>query len=317
MAKLTEAAFAEHLDAVRSKIGGLADDFQEKPINYGHQFSVFKDARKTVINIYNGKKGLNTVYAGDGVLAEEIRFVLEGGHQGASCADFPHEYNPVYEASAHEGMGMQAGSDESGKGDFLGPLVVAACVVDESTASRLRAAGVKDCKLLTDKKILELEAVIKENVVDYAVLELKPEFYNLRYEQVVAEGGKLNQLLGSGHVNALGQVLQRQPQCRRALIDQFTTSTTNLRALRERFPEVSVSQKPKAESNLAVAAASVLARARFLRTMSALAEAAGVEEIPKGGGAGATACARKLAAKFGKDALRKFVKMHFANYKRI
>ena len=189
--------------------------------------------------------------------------------------------------------------------------------MDNTTAAKLQAAGVKDCKLLTDKKILELEDVIKSTVVDFSVLELKPKIYNLRYEQVAAAGGKLNQLLGYGHVAALSQVLERQKDCHSALIDQFTQSTVNLKALQQRFPGCSVRQQPKAESNLAVAAASVLARARFLRTMEELAQQAGVGELPKGGGEQATACARRLAEKYGKDALREYVKLHFANYKRV
>lgn len=320
MSKLTDAAFAKYLEEARHKIGAIADDIQEKPINYGHQFSVFQGQRKVTVNVYNGKKGLNVVYTGEEALKEKLAAALEGravseakqAACGATCADFPHEYEPVYEA-----QGQWAGSDESGKGDFFGPLVVAAVVVDNSTAAKLRAAGVKDCKLLSDKKILELEDVIKVNVVDYAVLELKPEFYNLRYEQVVAAGGKLNQLLGSGHINALSQVLQRQPNCHSALIDQFTTSTVNLQVLRERFPQVKVSQMPKAESNLAVAAASVLARARFLQTMRQLGSEVGLAELPKGGGGAVTACARQLVDKLGKAALRKYVKLHFQNYQKI
>ena len=213
--------------------------------------------------------------------------------------------------------GKWAGSDESGKGDFFGPLVVSAVVVDDGTAAKLAAAGVKDCKLLSDKKILELEDVIKANVIDFSVLELKPKVYNMRYAQVMAQGGKLNQLLGYGHVAALSQVLARHEDCHAALIDQFTTSLVNVRELTKRFPQCSVKQQPKAESNLAVAAASVLARARFLRTMDELAQAAGEPQLPKGGGDGATACARRLAAKLGKAELANYVKLHFANYSRI
>lgn len=139
---------------------------------------------------------------------------------------------------------------------------------------------------------MELEDVIKATVVDYSVLELKPQFYNLRYEQVAAQGGKLNQLLGYGHVAALSKVLERHPECDSALIDQFTTSDVNIVALKECFPKCRVQQKPRAESDLAVAAASVLARACFLRTMKALAASVGREELPKGGGDHATACAR-------------------------
>lgn len=311
MKQLTPKAFADYLAEAAEKI--RQDGFsivKDKPINYGQQIAVQFCEAKASVNIYNGKKGLTHVYNGDSALKQRLMLVLEGV-QNAS-----EELQPAA-AGATVSNGLWAGSDESGKGDFFGSLVVAATVVDNTTAAKLQAAGVKDCKLLTDKKILELEDVIKATVVDYSVLELKPKIYNLRYEQVAAAGGKLNQLLGYGHVAALSQVLERQKDCHSALIDQFTQSTVNLKALQQRFPGCSVRQQPKAESNLAVAAASVLARARFLRTMDELAQQAGVGELLKGGGEQATACARRLAEKYGKDALREYVKLHFANYKRV
>ena len=305
MAKLTDAQFELYLADARRRLNDEMPLKSEKAINYGYQFVVQIATAKSTINIYNGKKGLNIVYSGDSALAERAAEILEGRKAQASApATFVAD-------------GLWAGSDESGKGDFFGSLVVAACVVDNTTAGKLRAAGVKDCKLLTDKKILELEDIIKVTVVDYSVLELKPAVYNLRYEQVAAQGGKLNQLLGYGHVAALTQVLEKHEDCHSALIDQFTTSMVNIRALKQRFPECNVRQQPKAESNLAVAAASVLARAQFLHTMDALTRQAGVRELPKGGGAQATACARELAKKYGRDALRNYVKLHFANYQRI
>lgn len=307
MPKLMQAEFTAYLKTAKEKINSVLQVVREKPINYGYQLVVeFCDAKAT-INIYNGKKGLTVVYSGDSALREKLQAILEGG--AGSCA--------MEESDAPKiTHGLWAGSDESGKGDFFGSLVVAAVVVDDTTAGKLARAGVKDCKLLTDKKILELEDVIKQNVVDFSVLELKPKIYNLRYEQVVAQGGKLNQLLGFGHVAALSKVLERQEDCHSALIDQFTTSTVNIRALKERFPGCDVRQQPKAESNLAVAAASVLARAQFLHTMDVLSQTAGMH-LPKGGGAQATECARQLAAKFGKEILRDYVKLHFANYKRV
>ena len=305
MAKLTDEQFSAYLAEAKEKLSAELPIAEEKKINYGYQYTVKLAEAKLTLNIYNGKKGLNVVYSGDSALAERAAALLEGRKaQAAAPATFVTD-------------GLWAGSDESGKGDFFGSLVVAAVVVDNTTADRLRAAGVKDCKLLTDKKILELEDIIKASVVDYSVLELKPRVYNLRYEQVAAQGGKLNQLLGYGHVAALSKVLEKHEDCHSALIDQFTTSMVNIRALKQRFPQCDVRQQPKAESNLAVAAASVLARAQFLHTMAALAAEAGVQELPKGGGAQATACARELAAKYGKEALRNYVKLHFANYQRV
>lgn len=305
MAKLTDEQFSAYLAEAKEKLSAELPIAAEKNINYGYQYTVKLAEAKLTLNIYNGKKGLNVVYSGDSALAERAAALLEGRKaQAAAPATFVTD-------------GLWAGSDESGKGDFFGSLVVAAVVVDNTTADKLRAAGVKDCKLLTDKKILELEDIIKASVVEYSVLELKPRVYNLRYEQVAAQGGKLNQLLGYGHVAALSKVLEKHEDCHSALIDQFTTSMVNIRALKQRFPQCDVRQQPKAESNLAVAAASVLARAQFLHTMAALAAEAGVRELPKGGGAQATACARELAAKYGKEALRNYVKLHFANYQRV
>lgn len=305
MAKLTDEQFSAYLAEVKAKLSAELPIAAEKKINYGYQYTVKLAEAKLTLNIYNGKKGLNIVYSGDSALAERAAALLEGRKaQAAASATFVTD-------------GLWAGSDESGKGDFFGSLVVAAVVVDNATADKLRAAGVKDCKLLTDKKILELEDIIKASVVDYSVLELKPRVYNLRYEQVAEQGGKLNQLLGYGHVAALSKILEKHEDCHSALIDQFTTSMVNIRALKQRFPQCDVRQQPKAESNLAVAAASVLARAQFLHTMAALAAEAGVQELPKGGGAQATACARELAAKYGKEALRNYVKLHFANYQRL
>ena len=218
MAKLTDEQFSAYLAGAKEKLSAELPIAAEKKINYGYQYTVKLAEAKLTLNIYNGKKGLNIVYSGDSALAERAAALLEGRRaQAAAPATFVTD-------------SLWAGSDESGKGDFFGSLVVAAVVVDNSTADKLRAAGVKDCKLLTDKKILELEDIIKASVVDYSVLELKPRVYNLRYEQVAAQGGKLNQLLGYGHVAALSKVLEKHEDCHSALIDQFTTSMVNIRS---------------------------------------------------------------------------------------
>ena len=320
MTKLTDTEFKRYLQAVHNNINAVLDITKEKDINYGHQFVVELCQAKLTLNIYNGKKGLSYVFSGDSALEGKVRELLgECKQSSRSEGDYASHDVRVDDAAGASALprGKWAGSDESGKGDFFGPLVVSAVVVDDSTAAKLAAAGVKDCKLLTDKKILQLEDVIKSTVVDFSVLELKPKAYNFRYRQVLAQGGKLNQLLGYGHVAALSQVLERHEDCHAALIDQFTTSLVNVRELTRRFPNCVVKQQPKAEVNLAVAAASVLARARFLRTMAELAEAAGEAILPKGGGAQATACARRLADRLGKAELVNFVKLHFANYARI
>lgn len=299
---LNDKDFELYLANARSQIESVLSIYQEKKINYGYQFQILEGERKLTLNVYNGKKGLNLVYSGDSGIEAKIREAL-----GENMSKISSEFEDSYDSS-----NVWAGSDESGKGDYFGPLVVAAVVVDKTTAGKLLAAGVKDCKLLSDKKILELENVILNNVVDASVLEMKPHIYNMRYEQVVAQGGKLNQLLGLGHIAALTQVLSRHPETERALIDQFTPSWENVHVLKERFPNCKISQTPRAEADLAVAAASVLARARFLRAMQALSAKAGLGDIPKGAGPLVNAFAKELVAKLGKDELKNYAKLHFA-----
>lgn len=218
-----------------------------------------------------------------------------------NCADF---------------KGIWAGSDESGKGDFFGPLVVAAVLVDITTAEKLVRLGVRDCKLINDKEVLRLAELIVEAAPINTVLALKPEMYNFRYQQMRADGKNLNHLLSNGHIAVLRNVLRQCPQCNYALVDQFTASNDIRASLQQEFPDVNIVQQHRAEADIAVAAASVLARAKFLEIMQELAEQVGRNELPKGGSDAATNCARELLKELGRGALERLVKVHFANYKK-
>ncbi len=305
---MSDNTFSDFLDTARNAVRDNFVAVTEKEINYGHQFTVTENSRKATLNIYNGKKGRKFVFSGDVAVVEKLRNLLRLDENASTTA--------AESAKKYSGN-LWAGSDESGKGDFFGSLVVAAVVVDKDSAAKIVEAGIKDCKMLSDRKILEFEAVIKELAVDYSVLELLPQFYNKRYEEVKTNGGKLNQLLSSGHINALSQVLERNHLCEYALIDQFSVSQETVRILQSRFSRCKIMQHPRAEKNIAVAAASVLARAKFLQTMNLLAEQADTTSLPKGGGSAATEAAGVIAAKYGKEALRNFVKLHFVNYSRI
>ena len=330
---MNDPVFATYLAGLREKLNNIEGFVLagEKDVNYGHQFVLANASDKVHLTVYNGKKGRRLVWTGSSEWTDFLQAALAvsgreqqkrlQGHAAQAPGCDPADANSLCAVSAPASGRVQrsavwAGSDESGKGDFFGSLVVAAVVVDERAALNLQLRGVRDCKALGDKKILELEKIIVSEALDYSVLELKPRFYNLRYKQIKEQGGNLNNLLGSGHINALSQVLERQPRCGAALIDQFMRSDVLLQALHERFPKVSVMQQPKAEANMAVAAASVLARARFLHSMAELS-AQVQEQLPKGGGAQATAAAKRLAGRLGRDALRDYVKLHFANMKEL
>ena len=300
----------------KAYITGLVQNFanngisaEEKDLQYGRQLVLTSGSDKTTLSVYNGKKGIKLVWSGKNVaFTDKCKSILmqedAAGADYRLLKDFP------------DFQGIWAGSDESGKGDFIGPLVVAAVICDEKSAAQLFNLGVKDCKTVSDKDVLKLRSEIEKTALAASVLALTPKMYNYRYSQIKAAGQNLNHLLSSGHAAALCAALAKCPQCNYALVDRFAANNNIRGMVNAKFPQVNVVQMPKAEADIAVAAASVLARAEFLRIMSELEAQAGMP-LPKGGGAAATDCARMLAQKLGKNALGNFVKLHFANYKRI
>ena len=202
-----------------------------------------------------------------------------------------------------------AGMDESGKGDFFGPLVIACCYTEGETARRLLKAGVADSKTIgTDRKIAELAELIKREIAGkFNIITLVPETYNRLYASI----GNLNRLLAWGHAKTLENVLEKVPSCPRAISDQFAKSEQTVRnALQVRGRQIELIQHPKAEADVAVAAASILARDEFVRRMKELSDKAGMP-LPKGVSAQVLETARKLVQTLGAEELPKFAKMHF------
>lgn len=200
------------------------------------------------------------------------------------------------------------GVDESGKGDYFGPLVIAACCVGSVQEAVLE--GVDDSKKLTDKKVLALEPEIKR-VCQHAIISIGPD----RYNQLHSKMGNLNKLLAWGHARAIENLLE---QCEAELVisDQFADPAGLRRALFERGRAVTLESRVRAESDLAVAAASVLARAEFLKKLDSLGKSIGVP-LPKGAGPQVDATARNILKSRGMDALRPIAKMHFKTTQKI
>jgi len=202
-----------------------------------------------------------------------------------------------------------AGIDESGKGDFFGPLVVA-CVFVETPeiAAKLAELGVRDSKQIkSDAKIAQLAKQIVPLVHGKAgLVAIGPEAYNRCYERI----GSLNRLLAWGHARALENLLDKAPECTEALADKFGDERLIRNALMESGRRITLLQRTKAESDIAVAAASILARAEFVRRLGLLAEKAGLT-LPKGAGPAVDEIAAQLAAKGGRTLLAGLAKMHF------
>lgn len=315
---MTPYDFDQYVSLVKEKLQLLTDEpVEQKEINYGQQLKVKQAPSSVTLSLYNGKKGLKTVWGGkETPLLHACKAALD---------EAPEEADALPENPFHQGCllkekpgfdGLWCGSDESGKGDYFGPLAVAAVCVDEATAAKFASWGVCDSKALTDDKIHQLAAKIRETARAHTTLVLRPQFYNQRYRQLKDQKMNLNHLLASGHIHALGKVLQQVPECHFALVDQFTRHNRITGTLEQAFPGLQVYQQPRAEADMAVAAASILARDAFVAVMDQLTEQAGFP-LPKGGGAQATAAARRIVEEQGKDALVRFVKLHFANSRKV
>jgi len=196
------------------------------------------------------------------------------------------------------------GIDESGKGDYFGPLVIAAVFVDATTQGELKLMAVRDSKKISDGRILEMAPDIK-TICPHSVIAIGPQKYNELYAKIK----NLNRLLAWGHAKALENLLERVP-CERAISDQFGNERLILNALQDKGRTIVLEQRTKAESDLAVAAASILARAEFLLRLKRLSNEVGTT-LPKGASPTVELAARMVIKKHGQDRLGHVAKLHF------
>ncbi|OQW31626.1 MAG: hypothetical protein A4E19_08430 [Nitrospira sp. SG-bin1] len=197
------------------------------------------------------------------------------------------------------------GIDESGKGDYFGPLVIAAVFVDATTQGELALMQVRDSKKISDGRVLELAPDIK-TICPHSVIAIGPQKYNELYTKIK----NLNRLLAWGHAKALENLLERGVVCERAISDQFGDERLILNALQEKGKKIVLEQRTKAESDLAVAAASILARAEFLIRLKRLSGDVGTT-LPKGASPAVGLAAKMIIKKHGKERLGSVAKLHF------
>ena len=276
-----------------------------KEIAYGVQFTVSTLNWSGLIRIYQNKKGILKIDYSQlkgGVNPTKIQSLIES--KGMST-------NSKKSGKKDVALGLPIiGTDESGKGDYFGPLVSAGVYVDDRSAKDLIASGVKDSKKLSDSKNLELaQKVAKICRGRFAIIEISPEKYNDLYEQFKKEKKNLNTLLAWGHAKAIEEILSKV-HCKVAIADQFADESFIVGKLQERGKKIKLIQMHKAEQNIAVAAASILARARFLEKLSKLSNEYKIG-LPKGASQTVIENAKKVVDIYGKEALRKVAKLHF------
>lgn len=202
------------------------------------------------------------------------------------------------------------GIDESGKGDYFGPLVIAAVFVTPITQQDLILMQVRDSKKISDGRILEMAPDVRL-VCPHSIVAIGPQRYNELYAKIK----NLNRLLAWGHARALENLLQ-QVDCELAIADQFGDERLILSALQEKGKQIRLVQRTKAEADVAVAAASVLARAEFLQRLRRLSQELNTT-LPKGAAPAVELAGRMVVKKYGQDRLSTVAKLHFKTTKQV
>lgn len=268
-------------------------DFEEKP-------HTLYAAKKGKLNVAVYAKGPKVLIQGKET-EDFITFLLEPEILGEAKLGYEEELDP-------EMFAPHFGIDESGKGDYFGPLVIAGAYTDAPVARALKAAGVMDSKRIASaKRIRELAAKIREVPgIATSVVAIGPE----RYNQMFGSFGNLNRLLAWGHAKVIENLAAQRPQCPRALSDQFARPEVLARALKQQGVDIQLDQRTKGESDIAVAAASILARERFIDWIDKTSAAGGVT-LPLGASAAVIDAAKEIVSRHGLEGLSKVAKLHF------
>lgn len=290
--KLTD----EQISSLEKHLNAQGWEFSE--LNHAHWKAVLN---KTNVSAYKSGK---ICIQGKGT-KELVQYFIEPEILGEARFGYEEE---LFESENTDQLKPHCGIDESGKGDFFGPLVITCAYTDARSAKALFKLGVTDSKKIkSDKKMCALAIEIKKVLVGkYATVTLGPEAYNRFYKKE----RNLNTMLGWGHARSLENLLQKVPDCPMAISDQFSKTGSVTKALMEKGKQVELIERTKAEEDIAVAAASILARAEFVTRLDRLSKEYGIE-LPKGASPKVIEAGIKLVNQFGEEVLEKVSKTHF------
>lgn len=261
-----------------------------------------------VVNLYTSGKLL---VQGKGT-AEFIEFVLEP----RVLMQAKQGYETVLDPKL---LDARIGVDESGKGDFFGPMCVAGVYVNAAVIEAWKSMGVKDSKKVgSDAQVMRLaEKITQTPGCVYNLVVIGNEAYNRLFKST----GSVNRVLAWGHArvieNLMGLRYQMEPKPVRVITDQFASTEETIRnALMSMGRDVELVQRHKAESDVAVAAASILARNEFVTRLKRLGDSLGCR-LPKGAGPEVETVGKSLVAQHGEEVLNRIAKTHFRNRHRI
>jgi ribonuclease HIII len=293
LASYTSLLTPEQASKLRSLLTELGFEFSPK------QYTIFF-AQKNKLSVAVYEKGPKVLIQGKGV-EEFVQFELEPKILGEAKLGYEEVHAP-------EMFEPHLGVDESGKGDFFGPLVIAGVYVDRGIARKLIDAGVQDSKRIgSDTRIRALADTIRKASMGLTeVVLIGPAKYNELYEKF----GNLNKLLAWGHARVIEDLLEKKPDCPRSLSDQFADARLIEQSLLRHGRKIDIQQRPRAESDIAVAAASILAREGFISWLEREGKKLGVR-LERGASPAVKEVARKLVEKGGAESLRQLAKVHF------
>ncbi len=202
------------------------------------------------------------------------------------------------------------GIDESGKGDFFGPIVIAAAAATAQEEALMQQLGVRDSKKLSDGRAIQIAAQLRERI-PYSVVVIMPPKYNELYQKI----RNLNRLLAWGHARAMENLLEKSP-CETFISDKFAIEEVLQGALLVKGRSVNLIQVTGGEAHLPVAAASILARAEFLRRLEQLSAQWQIK-LPKGASSLVDQAGKTFVEKHGEENLKEVAKLHFKNMRKI
>jgi ribonuclease HIII len=269
---------------------------------FSYQVAVSENKDKISLLVFFGKKGNKVVLQGNKELKlyKSVNDLIFG-------EKFFDDLKPEEEPSH-----SYIGTDESGKGDYFGPLVVAGVYLNPDTGKLLRSISIRDSKELSDYQIVQIASEIRKNSkVIFDIILISPEKYNQLYTKM----GNLNRLMGWAHARVIENLLNKC-DAGEVISDKFGNEKIILDALQVKGRTINLKQVTKAEKFTAVAAASILARESVINWFKFQSRKYKIE-IPKGSSSKVEIIAKHFYQKYGEDILTKMVKLHFKTSKKV
>jgi ribonuclease HIII len=298
---------ARALAAIEAFVRDAGASLERRPLQNGERLLITGGLRAG-LNLYPSKEGGCKVVFDDPAspAAEAIARALGGVPSVVKASKIAGDVGPVLADAA-----SWVGSDESGKGDYFGPLVVGAVAVTAENWRVLETLGAQDSKALSDARAAALAADIRAGF-PHAVVTIMPRRYNELWKSM----GNANRMLAWAHARAIEDIAEQGVPLDAAVADQFGDESLIADALARNGRVLRLVQMPRAERDPAVAAASIIARAEFIRRLDRLSRDAGVR-LPKGASSAVDAVGRALVAQRGPDVLDEVAKRHFKTTARV